>query len=94
MICILQVADGFLPCCLLFIILFVCSLQTRSEADGRVGVIELNRPKSLNALCDKLMTEIGQALEAFEVDSKCGAIIVTGSGRAFAAGKSCPSVSL
>lgn len=66
----------------------VCCAQTRTEADGRVGVIELNRPKALNSLCDKLMTEVGSALEVFEGDKNCGAIVLTGAGRAFAAGTS------
>ncbi|KAG9341119.1 hypothetical protein JZ751_019873 [Albula glossodonta] len=51
-----------------------------------VGFIQLNRPKALNALCDALMTEVGQALDAFEADGEIGAIVITGSERAFAAG--------
>merc|ERR1712071_415661 len=51
-----------------------------------VGVITLNRPKALNALCNALMTEVGQAITAFELDENVGAIIITGSERAFAAG--------
>jgi enoyl-CoA hydratase len=53
------------------------------ETDGAVGIIRLNRPKALNALCDALMTELGQALDAFEKEDAIGA---TGSERAFAAG--------
>lgn len=49
-----------------------------------VGFIQLNRPKALNALCDGLMREVGQALDAFEVDGDVGAIVITGSDRAFA----------
>uniref|UniRef100_A0A9J7YSR4 Enoyl-CoA hydratase, mitochondrial n=2 Tax=Cyprinus carpio TaxID=7962 RepID=A0A9J7YSR4_CYPCA len=51
-----------------------------------VGFIQLNRPKALNALCDGLMLEVGRALDAFEADSEVGAIVVTGSEKAFAAG--------
>uniref|UniRef100_A0A8C2Q6Z9 Enoyl-CoA hydratase, mitochondrial n=1 Tax=Cyprinus carpio TaxID=7962 RepID=A0A8C2Q6Z9_CYPCA len=51
-----------------------------------VGFIQLNRPKALNALCDGLMMEVGKALDAFEADSEVGAIVVTGSEKAFAAG--------
>ncbi|MGH0116723.1 UNVERIFIED_CONTAM: hypothetical protein FKN15_021271 [Acipenser sinensis] len=51
-----------------------------------VGFIQLNRPKALNALCDELMTEMGQALDAFEEDKQIGAIVITGSEKAFAAG--------
>ncbi len=56
------------------------------ETQGRVGLITLNRPKALNALCDQLMTELGEALRAFDADPAVGAIVVTGSEKAFAAG--------
>jgi enoyl-CoA hydratase len=56
------------------------------ETHGAVGLIRLNRPKALNALCDALMRELGQALDAFEKDDAIGAIVLTGSDRAFAAG--------
>lgn len=49
-----------------------------------VGFIQLNRPKALNALCDGLMLEVGKALDAFEMDREVGAIVVTGSEKAFA----------
>ena len=57
-----------------------------TETRGRVGLIRLNRPKALNALCDQLMTELGTALRAYDDDTAIGAMIVTGSDRAFAAG--------
>jgi enoyl-CoA hydratase len=56
------------------------------ETRGAVGLITLNRPKALNALCDALVREMGAALDAFEADPAIGAIVVTGSERAFAAG--------
>jgi enoyl-CoA hydratase len=56
------------------------------ETRGRVGLITLNRPKALNALCDQLMTELGGALRAFDDDASVGAIVLTGSEKAFAAG--------
>ncbi|HYD67487.1 enoyl-CoA hydratase [Azospirillum sp.] len=56
------------------------------ETRGPVGLITLNRPKALNALCDQLVTEMGQALDAFEADDAIGAIVITGSEKAFAAG--------
>jgi len=52
-----------------------------------VGLITLNRPKTLNALCDQLIKEIIHALEHFNTDSSIGAIVITGSEKAFAAGK-------
>jgi enoyl-CoA hydratase len=56
------------------------------ETHGRVGLIRLNRPKALNALCDALMQELGDQLLAFDADRSIGAIVITGSERAFAAG--------
>jgi enoyl-CoA hydratase len=61
------------------------NIQVRTEA-GKVGIITLHRPKALNALNDALMTELGQALKAYDADPAIGCIIVTGSERAFAAG--------
>ena len=56
------------------------------ETKGRVGISRLNRPKALNALCDALVRELGQALDAFEADANIGAIVLSGSEKAFAAG--------
>ena len=56
------------------------------ERKGRVGVITLNRPKALNALCDALVRELGTALDGYEADPAIGAVVITGSDKAFAAG--------
>jgi len=56
------------------------------ETRGAVGLITLNRPKALNALCDALVRELGQALDVFESENAIGAIVLTGSDKAFAAG--------
>jgi enoyl-CoA hydratase len=56
------------------------------ETRGHVGLVTLNRPKALNALNDKLMDELGEALLAFDADEAIGAMVVTGSDKAFAAG--------
>ena len=56
------------------------------ETRGPVGIIRLNRPKALNALCAPLIRDLGQALDAFEADEAIGAIVLTGSEKAFAAG--------
>ncbi len=56
------------------------------ETRGAVGLVTLNRPKALNALCDALVRELGAALDRFEKDDAIGAIVLTGSERAFAAG--------
>ena len=56
------------------------------ETRGPVGLVTFNRPEALNAFNDQLMTELTAALQAFEADDVVGAIVVTGSEKAFAAG--------
>ena len=50
------------------------------------GVIKLNRPKQLNALNRKMVSEIVMALEEFDQNEEVVSILVTGNGRAFSAG--------
>jgi enoyl-CoA hydratase len=57
-----------------------------AETHDRVGIVVLNRPQQLNALCDALVDELGHALDAFEADDNIGCIVITGSQKAFAAG--------
>ena len=57
-----------------------------AEKRGRVGLITLNRPQALNALNDQVVNEIGAALNDFEADEGIGAVVITGSEKAFAAG--------
>lgn len=54
---------------------------------GGVGIISLHRPKALNALCDALFEDLIHAVTAFDADDDIGCIIITGSGKAFAAGE-------
>ncbi len=56
------------------------------ETRGKVGVITLDRPQALNALNGALIAELGQALDEYEADMSIGAIVLTGGGKAFAAG--------
>jgi enoyl-CoA hydratase len=56
------------------------------ERRERVGLITLNRPKSLNALNRQLAEETLEALKGFDADNRVGAIVIAGSPRAFAAG--------
>lgn len=56
------------------------------ETRGRVGWITLNRPEALNALNSQVMSDVVAAAEAFDADEAIGAIVLTGSERAFAAG--------
>ena len=61
---------------------------TETKGDKKnVGVITLNRPKALNAMCESLMREVNDAVEKFEKDDSVGAVVITGSEKAFAAGK-------
>lgn len=57
-----------------------------SETRQNVGIISLNRPQQLNALCDPLVDELSQQLDAFEADDTIKCIVITGSAKAFAAG--------
>ncbi len=56
------------------------------ETHGKVGLIRLNRPNALNALSTPLIEDVNAALAAFEADANIGAIVLTGSEKAFAAG--------
>lgn len=57
-----------------------------TRVDGRVGIVQFNRPKALNALNRGMMSEAMAALETFDRDEAIGCLILTGNERAFAAG--------
>ncbi|MCB8921486.1 MAG: enoyl-CoA hydratase/isomerase family protein [Ardenticatenaceae bacterium] len=57
-----------------------------ARVEGKVGIVQFNRPKALNALSPGLMGEAMTAVETFDADPAIGAIVITGSERAFAAG--------
>ena len=62
-------------------------ILTEKRGDRKnVGFVQLNRPKALNALCDGLMDELCEAFQDFDNDPEIGAIVLTGSLKAFAAG--------
>ena len=63
-------------------------VERRENAAGTLatGLVTLNRPKQLNALNDRLMDELGHALQGFDVDPASGCVVITGSEKAFAAG--------
>ncbi|HIJ12343.1 MAG TPA: 3-hydroxyacyl-CoA dehydrogenase [Halobacteriales archaeon] len=57
------------------------------EKEGKLGKIILNRPHRLNAITAEMIGEIDHALDLFDQDEKCGAILITGVGeKAFCAG--------
>tara|TARA_B100001248_G_C27397774_1_gene466997 strand:- start:2772 stop:3548 length:777 start_codon:yes stop_codon:yes gene_type:complete len=56
------------------------------EKTGKIGLVRLNRPESLNALCDNLIKELNQTLDIIEQDDQISVVVLTGSEKAFAAG--------
>jgi len=56
------------------------------ETHDAVGLIRFNRPQALNALNAALIRELSEALTAFDQDPRIGAVVITGSEKAFAAG--------
>ena len=57
-----------------------------AERRDKAGLITLNRPQALNALSKELVAELNAALAEFEADQEIGALVITGSEKAFAAG--------
>lgn len=57
-----------------------------SRTRGRVRCIKINRPEKLNALSSPLFALLNRALDRAEADDSVGAILISGGGRAFAAG--------
>lgn len=52
-----------------------------TEVHGKVGLIRLNRPKALNALCNELIDEVLAAGQAFDKNPAVGAIVITGKSK-------------
>ena len=60
--------------------------EIRTEVHDLVGLLQIDRPKALNALNATVMEELATALEQFDADPEIGAMVLTGDERAFAAG--------
>lgn len=58
----------------------------KTEAEGQIAIVSLNRPQVLNALNHELMAELAEVLERHDADENIRVIILTGGERAFAAG--------
>ena len=56
------------------------------KKENNVAIVELNRPKYLNALCDNLIKELNLVLDTIENDDSMKVLVLTGSDKAFAAG--------
>ncbi|MEP6495260.1 MAG: enoyl-CoA hydratase-related protein [bacterium] len=54
--------------------------------DDRIATITVNRPDKLNALNDRVIAELGEAIDSARSDPDVGGVILTGAGRAFVAG--------
>lgn len=74
-------------------VLFRRTLSTHSYENiqvqvlhDHVGLIQLHRPKALNALSDGLFADLIHAAKSFDADDTIGCMVVTGSSKAFAAG--------
>jgi len=61
-------------------------LVDKKGENSNIGLITLNRPKALNALCDPLMVEVNDAMKVMDEDPNIASIVLTGSEKAFAAG--------
>lgn len=61
-------------------------IKVNPQYDKHIALMELNRPKELNALNTQLMAEIRDALKAFDNDDNIRVVILTGGERVFAAG--------
>ncbi len=60
--------------------------MVKSEVRGRVALITLDRPKALNALSNELIDQLAELLRQYDADENIGAMVLTGSEKAFAAG--------
>jgi enoyl-CoA hydratase len=58
----------------------------QSERHGAVTLLRLNRPEALNALSDEVLEALCAALDALEASSDVRCVVISGAGRAFAAG--------
>ncbi|KAI8885659.1 ClpP/crotonase [Backusella circina FSU 941] len=56
------------------------------ETKDKVALVTLNRPEALNALNNDIIHEVNDAFKSFDNDDRIGAIVLTGSKKAFAAG--------
>src|SRR5580765_5130632 len=60
--------------------------KIRTEVQGRIGIITLNDPATLNAAGMELMDELTAAFEGFVANPEVRAIVLTGEGRGFCSG--------
>lgn len=56
----------------------------KASSQGKVGIVQLNRPDRLNALSSGLFTELIHAVESYDQSKDIHAIILSGDEKAFA----------
>lgn len=56
------------------------------QIKGRIGIIELHRPKAMNALCADLIQQLNEILKLLEDNPEISVMVLTGSDKVFAAG--------
>lgn len=56
------------------------------EFEKGIAWVSMNRPEKKNAINIALAKEMVEVIDALEVDSRCGVVVLTGSGDAFSAG--------
>src|SRR5690606_9772930 len=61
-------------------------IEYRTEDEGRIAVISLNRPKQRNAQNRGLLVELGHAFEAAEADDEVRVVVLRGNGSTFSSG--------
>ncbi|MFN3313396.1 MAG: enoyl-CoA hydratase [Hyphomonas sp.] len=69
------------------------TLITETDTENGFAVIQMNRPDSLNALSEQMMTELSAAFDRFEADVEIQCIVLTGSKRAFSGGADVKEIS-
>lgn len=62
------------------------SAVVKVSQDGRVGIIQMNRPERYTALNAQMATAVISAAESFDAGEEIGCIVLTGNEKAFAAG--------
>ena len=54
--------------------------------EGRVATVFINRPEAMNAFNSELLRALTENMRNLAVDSEVGAVVLTGTGKAFGAG--------
>lgn len=63
--------------------LFARLTTVKVEFDEGIAWVTMNRPEKRNAMSPTLNREMLEVLEALEVDSRCGVVVLTGAGDSF-----------